>query len=168
MTNYPLETKLVAVNEYINGVESIRVIATKYNVSKSMLHRWVAKFQHHGEVAFQESYTIYTIKFKMDVLNYINETGASIEEATAVYNVSSSGLVWKWKHLVETQGIDALKPQIKERSPMKKTSKNNQPVEGSIEALQAEIEQLRMENAYLKKLQALIQEKRKTQNKPKR
>jgi transposase len=168
MTNYPLETKLAAVNDYLNGVESIRSIAKKYNVSKTMLHRWISKYQYHGVDAFQEPYTNYSIEFKMDVLNYMNEMRASIEEATAVYNVSSAGLVWKWKHLVETQGIDALKPKIKERSPMKKTSKNNQSVEGSIEALQAELEQLRMENAYLKKLQALIQEKKKSQNKSKR
>jgi len=51
---------------------------------------------------------------------------------------------------------------------MKKSSKKNQPVEGSIESLHAEIEPLRMENEYLKKLQALIQEEKKSQNKPKR
>ena len=51
---------------------------------------------------------------------------------------------------------------------MKKESKKNQAIEGSEETLRAEIEQLRMENAYLKKLQALIQEKVKSQNKTKR
>ena len=49
----------------------------------------------------------------MDVLNYINDTGASIEEATAVFNVSSSALVQKWKHLFEVNGKDALKTKDK-------------------------------------------------------
>lgn len=35
----------------------------------------------------------------------------------------------------------------------------NVPVEGSTEALQARIQQLEMENAYLKKLNALVQAK---------
>ena len=121
------------------------------------------------KMPFKESYTKYSFEFKMDVLNHINEMGASIEEATALFNVSSSSIVRNWMHLFETQGIDALKPKTKERPPsMKKESKKNQSIEGSEEALRAEIEQLRMENAYLKKLQALIQEKAESQNKTKR
>ena len=42
------------------------------------------------------------------------------------------------------------------------------PAEGSVEALQAELERLRMENAYLKKLNALVQNKEKSPNKTKR
>ncbi len=72
-----------------------------------------------------------------------------------------------WKHLFETQGIDALQPKKKGRPSMKKASKKNQPIEGLEEALRAEIERLRMENAYLKKLNALVQEKEKLQNKTK-
>ncbi|USK32354.1 transposase [Bacillus sp. F19] len=42
---------------------------------------------------------------------------------------------------------------------MKKEPKKSTHVEGSVEALQAELERLRMENAYLKKLNALVQNK---------
>ncbi|COS68046.1 Uncharacterised protein [Streptococcus pneumoniae] len=40
--------------------------------------------------------------------------------------------------------------------------------EGSVEALEARIKQLEMENEYLKKLNALVQNKEKSQNKTKR
>ncbi|GIO35139.1 hypothetical protein J2TS6_62800 [Paenibacillus albilobatus] len=53
---------------------------------------------------------------------------------------------------------------------MKKESnkrKNQEVVEGSVEALHAEVERLRMENAYLKKLNALVQTKEKSPNKTK-
>ena len=169
MKKYSLENKLAVVHAYLDGAESLRDTAKKYKVSKTMLQRWVAKFQKHGVAAFQELYTNYSIEFKMDVLNYINEMGASIEEATVVFNIPSSNIVWNWQHLFETQGIDALQLKGKGASPsMKKQPKNNQPVEGSEEALQAENERLRMENAYLKKLHALVQEKEKLQNKTKR
>lgn len=49
-----------------------------------------------------------------------------------------------------------------------KNQKTQAPAEGSIEALQAELERLRMENAYLKKLNVLVQNKEKSPNKTKR
>ncbi|MNR58568.1 hypothetical protein D3C85_1795990 [compost metagenome] len=55
----------------------------------------------------------------------------------------------------------------KGRPSLKKENKQSVP-EGSPEALQAEIERLRMENAYLKKLNALVQSKEKLRSKTKR
>lgn len=48
-----------------------------------------------------------------------------------------------------------------------KEQKNQTLVEGSVEALQAEVERLRMENAYLKKLNTLVQNKEKSPNQTK-
>ncbi|KZE08386.1 regulator of replication initiation timing [Bacillus mycoides] len=47
------------------------------------------------------------------------------------------------------------------------TTKDQGIIEGSIEALQAKNERLRMENAYLKKLNVLVQNKEKSRNKKK-
>ncbi|MGG3806592.1 helix-turn-helix domain-containing protein [Metabacillus fastidiosus] len=168
MTKYSLETKLLVVHAYLNGVESLRDTAQKYNVSYTMLQKWVARSRESGTLAAQEGYTNYSLEFKMDVLNCIEKTGASIEEATLIYNIPSSSTVWTWKYLLETQGIDALKSKEKGRPSMKKESSKKQAVERSEEALLAEIERLRMENAYLKKLNALVQEERKSQSVKKR
>lgn len=163
MKKYALETKLEAVKAYLDGVESLRGIAKKYKVSKTMLGRWVAKYQKDGQVSSQERYTKYSVEFKMDVIKYINETGVSIEEAALIFNVGSSTL-WNWIQSYEAKGMDALQPKAKERPPMKRDSKKKQPIEGSQEALLAELEYLRMENAYLKKLKALVQEEKKSQS----
>ncbi|MED4400248.1 IS3 family transposase [Metabacillus fastidiosus] len=155
MTKYSLETKLSVVHAYLNGVESLRDTAKKYNVSYTMLQKWVARFRESGMLAAQEGYTNYSLEFKMDVLNYIEKTGASVEETTLIYNIPSSSTVWTWKYLLETQGVDALKLKEKGRPSMKKESSKKQAAERSEEALLAEIERLRMENAYLKKLNGL-------------
>jgi transposase-like protein len=168
MGKYLLETKFAAVQAYLNNVGSYKDIALEYNVDPTMLVVWVALFRNHGLAGFQESYTNYSIEFKMDVLNYMNETGASTREASAVFNIPSPSTVWKWQNIYETQGIDAFQPKKKGRPSMKKEPKKNPPIQGSDEELMAENERLRMENAYLKKLHALIQEKEKSQFKKKR
>lgn len=171
MSKHSLETKLAAVNAYLDGSESLRDIAQKFNVSKTTFHRWIARYQEHGVAGFQQTCTNYSVGFKMDVINYINKMGASIEEATVKFNVSSSGIVRSWKNTFETQGIDALQPKKKERPSMKKENKKETKkqasAEESVEALQAEVEHLRMENAYLKKLNTLVQNKEKSPNKTK-
>ncbi|MGI8385864.1 helix-turn-helix domain-containing protein [Robertmurraya sp. P23] len=167
MKKISLEKIMGAVNAYLEGAESIRDIAQRYNISKSVLHRWITRVNEHGLAAFKEKYTNYSVEFKMDVLNYI-DLGASIDQAAAKFNISSY-IVWKWKQLYETQGIDALQRKKKGRPSVKKELKKTKALEleGSEEALRAENEQLRMEVAYLKKLHALIQEKKKLPNKTK-
>lgn len=165
MAKYSLETKLNAVHDYLNGVESYKTVADKHNVDMTLLKGWVRRFEKQGPSAFEVSYTNYPIEFKMDVLTYMNETGASTVEAAAVFNIPSSAIVRKWRQLFVTQGIDALQPKKKGRQSMK--NKREKAV-GSEESLRAENEQLRMEIAYLKKLHALIQEKEKLQNRTKR
>ncbi len=95
------------------------------------------------------------------------ETGTSLIETAAVFNIPAPSTILRWKKLLEKQGIRALQSK-NGASIYEKDTKKTQPVEGSQEALLAEIERLRMENAYLKKLNALVQEKEKLQNKTKR
>jgi transposase-like protein len=102
----------------------------------------------------------------------MNEKGTSIRETAAIFNIPSYETLRKWKIAYETEGFDALQSKKKGRLSMKndnqKTPKRQTPAEGSIEALQTELERLRMENAYLKKLNALVQNKEKSPNKTKR
>jgi transposase len=91
----------------------------------------------------------------------MNETGTSLLETAAIFKISAPTIISQWQKALEEKGTDALHSKKRGRPSMKKDSKKKQPVEGSQEALIAEIERLRMENAYLKKLNALVQEERK-------
>jgi transposase len=80
-------------------------------------------------------------------------------------------LIRNWKKKFEIGGFDALVSKKKGRPSMKKETKRTTkpaPAEGSVEQLEARIKQLEMENAYLKKLNALVQMQEKLPTKSKR
>jgi len=162
MTKFTNTHKLEAVARYQTQSESVIEIAKSMGVNYEVVRMWIKQFEYHGISAFEKSYTSYTMQFKMDVLNYMNENDVSPNEAAVIFNISSPGLIRKWRLQLATVGVDAFVPKIKGRPSMKKeTNKKPKqtPVEGSPEALQAEINRLRMENEYLKKLNALVQAK---------
>lgn len=171
MTRLSTDKKREAVIRYLNGVEGYKAIAKSIGVHHSVLFNWIKKYKHHGEEAFKKSYTPYSVEYKLDVLHYMEENGTSVRETADIFNIASHSTLLSWQKSLELQGVDALQPKKKGRSSMKKglkELKGQTLVEGSVEALQAEVERLRMENAYLKKLNALVQNKEKSPNKTKR
>ena len=170
MTKFTNNQKLEAITRYQNQSEGLREIAKSIGANHEVVRMWVKQYEYHGPLAFEKSYTSYTTQFKMDVLNYMNDNGVSPNEAAVIFNISSPGLIRKWRSQLEALGVDALISKKKGRPSMKKET-NKQPkqvlVEGSPEALQAEINRLRMENEYLKKLNALVQAKEKSPKKTK-
>ncbi len=167
MAKYTSDEKLSAVQRYLSNSESYAAIASSIGAVKSEVMNWVKQFEHNGLEAFNKSYTSYPIEFKMDVLNYMVTHGTSPNETAARFNIPSPRTIRKWRMHFESRGIEALNPKMKGRPSMKEVKKAT-PMEGSTEALQAEIERLRMENAYLKKLNALVQSKEKSRSKTKR
>lgn len=172
MAKFTMEEKIQIVLRYLKRNESIYTIAEEAGVSSPILSGWIRLYEQFGAEGFLKSYTSYSVEFKLNVLKYMKDTGTSSYDAAAIFNISSPGLIRNWRKLFETGGMDALYPKKKGRSFMKKetksTVKKQLPVEGSMEALQAENERLRMENAYLKKLNALVQGQEKLQTKSKR
>ncbi|NBI29950.1 IS3 family transposase [Chengkuizengella marina] len=153
------QEKIQAVKTYLEGTEGYQTIAKLIGVNPSVFHTWIRQYQYHGETAFEKSYTTYSIEDKLEILYYMNEQGTSIRETAAIFNLPTHSTLIQWKKQFETEGVDALKLKKKGRSPMtkknqKETNKRTQ-TEGSFEALQAEVERLRMENAYFKKVECL-------------
>jgi transposase len=167
LAKFTSEERIKATKRYLDGNESFKTIAEEIGVHKSKLQYWVKKYQYHGEKAFIKCYTNYSVPYKLDVLNYMNENGTSLFETAAIFNLPSDSTLRQWQHLLDIKGMDALIPKKKGRPSMKKETKKPTKSKGAIEGLQEEVERLRMENAYLKKLNALVQNK-KSPNKTKR
>jgi transposase len=162
MVKFTSEEKLQAALRYLNGKEIFRTVAADFGISHRYLLTLTKQYRKNGVEVFVRRYTNYTKAFKLDVLNYMTEHGTSLHETAAIFNIAASTSIRNWQKQFEALGEDALQPKKKGRLSMKKqgtkSSKKNL-VEGSTEALQARIQQLEMENAYLKKLNALVQAK---------
>ena len=158
MKRFSKEEKLMAVKKYLSDEGSFKRIGDSIGADEGDLRSWVQRFQYHGDEAFKNSYARYSVKDKLDVLNYMKEQGTSIRETATIFNIKSTRTLRRWRTLHENGGIDALKPKEKGRPSMKKRKiKKGNSTTQSIDALQAELEYLRTENAYLKKLKALVQ-----------
>lgn len=170
MAKFTAEDKLQAVNQYLNGSESSHEIAKSLGTDHNAILKWVKQYEYNGAEAFVKQYTNYTAQFKLDVLNYMIEQGTSLIETAALFNIAAPSTILTWRKQLELQGVDALQSKKKGRPSMK--NKSTQPskqvlAEGSKEALEARIKQLEMENEYLKKLNALVQNKEKSPKKTK-
>ncbi len=171
MVKFTAEDKLQAVKCYLNGNKSSNEIAKSIGTDNKAILKWAKQYEYNGDEAFIKPYTNYTRQFKLDVLNFMIEKGTSLNETAAIFKIPAPSTISVWRKQYETQGLDALQSKKKGRPSLKKESNHHpkqSPVEGSREALEARIKQLEMENEYLKKLNALVQNKEKSPNRTKR
>ncbi|MED3804007.1 transposase [Lysinibacillus xylanilyticus] len=102
------EQRIQAVQRYLNGNEPMIEIAKDIGVSDQVVSEWVRRYQKNGGETFLKSYTKYSADYKIDVLNYMNETGTSSTDTAALFNISSPGMIRNWKIKFEVGGYDAL------------------------------------------------------------
>ncbi|EJR91869.1 hypothetical protein IKE_06351 [Bacillus cereus VD196] len=77
------------------------------------------QYEAFWEKDFEKRYTIYSLQYKLDVLNYMDTQGASIRETAAIFNISSHEVLRRWKVAYDLNGVDALRPGRKGRPAMK-------------------------------------------------
>lgn len=108
-----------------------------------------------------KKYGRYSAEFKMSVLRRMWAEKLSPYDASAIFNIRSPNYIARWEHVHREGGIEALKPATRGRptgmkKPKDKVPPRQQDAKRSQEELIAELNQLRMENAYLKKLDTLV------------
>lgn len=166
MKRFTFEEKRDAVHLYLTNRYSFRGIAELIGVDHKSVMKWVKLYQYHGEESLRKSHcTIYSNEFKLDVLEYLHKTGASLLQAAAKFNIPSPQTVLRWKNKNEQGLLGADNQKLRERQNMPKNKQTH--TEESLKKLQDELEQLRMENEFLKKLNALVQKKEKSPKKTK-
>ena len=159
------EDKINIAKEYVNGPLGLKKLAKKYNIkSYNSIKNWVIKFniksEHNAITHNTKKYnSTYSGTFKRTVVKYFLEHDDYIYETANKFNISTTTLQ-KWiKDYNNSDIIIALKDKNGEFTSMSKANNDSDAKDKLNEQLLIENERLRAEVEYLKKLNALTQEK---------
>ena len=152
--------------KYMHMIEngcSINYIHERYGIDGTLLgHLWT-RYQSEGPFGLLKKQNVkadYT--FKIQVLRDIEENHLTLVDASLKYNVSSSQ-IWVWKNIAKTQGYDALaiiRPRGRPpKNDMGRPRKKKPEEMTELELLQLRVKELEAENALLKKVKALVEER---------
>lgn len=165
---YSDEFKYAIVNEYLDGHSGgYRALAAKYGIDRSMIRKWATLYQNGGIDQLTTVCRTYSGDFKIHVVEYMHQNSLSIRSTAALFGIQSPPTVSKWERTYYEEGKEALYEERRGRSrkmSAKKPTKSKKDINEN-EDLLAEVQRLRMENEYLKKLNALIQGREKSEQK---
>lgn len=164
MSKYSKAFKLKVIEHYLSGRDGYRSTSSLYGVNYAYIRKWVLAFKAHGQDSLNQRYKNYTSATKLAILQYMQRHQLSISQATAHFNIPSPSTISLWQRLYNEGGITALEPKPKGRPPMSKPLKPFVPTDKPVnqmttEELMQELEYRRVETDYLKKLEALAQQK---------
>lgn len=172
MSKYSNELKLEVVKYYIEEHHSYSECCKKFNIAHiSSIQKWVRKYQENGPIGLMKQLkSSYDGNFKQNVVEYMHDNHLSANQTACIFNLGDHNVVLKWERIYYEEGPQALYVESRGRSRKmnsKKISKNKKDNINEKEDLLEEVQRLRMENEYLKKLNALVQKRIKQENKKK-
>ena len=165
MTKYTEEFKLGIVKRYLDGDKGLAEVCATYGIPYSRFRDWVSVYRVHGTEGLKKKFSHYSAECKLSILKHMWNNKLSYCETAALFNIRSRGCLREWEKRYQSNGIEALMPHKKGR-PRTMSDPGPQPPPSKDEdkrtrdELLAELKYLRMENEYLKKLEALVQAKK--------
>ena len=160
MAKYSEEFKFKVVQDYLSGPLGYTLTAKKHGIVTSQLKRWVRSYKEFGRngLSVKKKKQFYSVQFKLDVLNFMKQTGASYQDTAIQFKMNNLSLIANWNSKFLKEGIEGLQEKAKGRPSMSKkpklTSKKQEKIMSREDQLERENELLRLEVAYLKKLKA--------------
>jgi transposase len=166
MAKFTYEQRMKAVKDMTEKHMSHRTVAKMLGCNHEVVRRWLKLYEQFGVDGLIMKHGTYTGEFKQHVVEYMYENNLSAFETAVLFGIPGNNTIGKWEHIYDKEGPQALHRENRGRKKNmtsdkpKKEKMNKEKLNTETQAdLIAEIERLRMENAYLKKLNALVQER---------
>jgi transposase len=160
---YSEKKKLSATKDYCSGDDGLKRVAERHGVDVSSLRRWISAYQAHGEAGLRRK-TVgvrYSSEFKRAVVERMRRECLSFRQVAALSNVRNFNVIAVWEQQYDDGRLAAECPRpavstVRMTKTPRSKKKQAADTDRSREDLLAEVKQLRKENEYLKKLDALV------------
>lgn len=125
-------------------------IATHLNLPRNTVVQWVERYRRHGDEGLipVTKYRQYSWETKVAAAEAFL-AGKVRHEVLEVFQIRSHSALERWVRIYRDQGVEGLRQSRPPGRPRK------HPVPAAEETLEEKVQRLEMENAALKKLQAL-------------
>ena len=170
LSKYSYEFKLEVVKYCVEKHHGAKYAAKHFSIpAYSTVEKWVNKYNEHGEKGlFKNLKSSYCGEFKQNVVEYMHENHLSAKKTAIHFNLGGTKQVTRWERIYYEEGPQALYQERRgRRKNMSSKPRKKKLSKEAEEDLIAENQRLRMENEYLKKLNALVQERINRENKKK-
>jgi transposase len=161
MARYSDRRRIEAARDYCSGQLGLREVAQRHGVNVASLRLWAAAYRLHGASGVvTKDRKFYSANFKLTVLQRMQSEKLSCRQAAALFNIRRHDIIGFWQRAYEIGGVAALYPGGRVTAMAKQSKPGAEKLPDQTrtrEQLLDELHQLRMENAYLKKLRALAQ-----------
>lgn len=162
MSKYSLSFKLKVVQHYLSVLEGHKATAKRFCIEHSAVRKWSAALALHGEAGLTTRHFSYSPAFKESVILHMREHRLSVREACAKFTIPAFSSVCQWERRYDEGGLEALTDNRRRKKTMPEQPENKAVAPSQTDLSpdeREELEQLRVEVGYLKKLQALLREK---------
>lgn len=168
MAKFSLKFKQEVAEKYLEGELSLKAVAKIYNLCPSSVRKWAYVYREHGIEILSGKKGRHSADFKLMVVKEVVDGGFSARETAVKHGLPAFNTICRWIEKYRKYGDDAFTRKHRKISSL--TDKNNVPSTPGPELTNSEreeLEQLRVENSYLKKLKALVQKKTRSAHKKK-
>jgi transposase len=162
---YNSDFKKSVVSKIVKGSTSIKGISRELSIPISTVKEWMSSYRTHGLDVFESEKRHYTPDFKLHVIGEMESKQLSLSQTCILFKIPRRSTLKKWIEIYDREGMSGLAIERRGKSRTM-PSKPKKPLTKE-EQLLEELADLRAENAYLKKLHALVQSEKSKEEKRK-